>query len=137
MLRKPSVLATEGLTDSLVPNHASESMAWSMGPIPHVMPVQKPVPFLTVVTAPIQANIDSQTTSGFYQYVPTGVPGIPTTPGCEAQPEGHYCAQTAPPALHQRSVFFQSALEGVPLIIDPLAEPATAAVGSAAEPIVH
>jgi hypothetical protein len=30
MLRKPSVLATEGLTDSLVPNHASESMAWSM-----------------------------------------------------------------------------------------------------------
>lgn len=79
----------------------------------------------------------TRSTAGFYQYVPTGVPGIAATPGCEAQREGHFCAQTAPAALHQRSVFFQSALAGVPVIIDPLAEPMPAATRlSAAEPLV-
>jgi hypothetical protein len=68
--------------------------------------------------------------------VPTGVPGIATTPGCEAQPEGHFCAQTAPASLHQRSVFFQSALDGVPVIVDPLAEPAPVAPASDAEALV-
>ena len=87
-----------------------------------------PVPFLTTVTAPIQGNIDAETTAGFYQYVPMNVPGITATPGCEVQPEGHYCAQTAPASLHQRSVFFTSALNGVPVIIDPLAEPPPAAL---------
>ena len=135
-LRKPSVLVLEGLNDTLVPNHATDSMAWSMGPIPHIQPVQRAVPFLDVVSAPISANIDAETTSGFYQYVPTGVAGIATTPGCEAQPEGHYCAQSAPASLHQRAVFFQSALEGVPTIIDPLAEPVAAPMGSAGDPIV-
>lgn len=126
-LRKPSVLALEGINDTLVPNHATDSMAWSMGPIPHVAPVQRPVPFLTVVTAPIVGNIDDDTTAGFYQYVPIGVPGLPATPGCAGQPEGHYCAQTAPESLHQRSVFFTSAVTGVPVIIDPFAEPMPAA----------
>ena len=136
--RKPSILALEGLDDSLVPNHATNSMVWSMGPIPHIEPVQRPVPFLTVVTAPIVANIDAETTAGFYQYVPAGVPGIAVTPGCESQPEGHYCAQTAPASLHQRSVFFKSALDGVPVIIDPFAEPASvAAVQSSSEPLAR
>lgn len=135
-LRKPSVLVLEGLNDTLVPNHATDSMAWSMGPIPHLQPVQRAVPFLQVVSGPISANIDAETTAAFYQYVPAGVPGIPTTPGCEAQPEGHYCAQSAPASLHQRAVFFQSALEGVPTIIDPLAEPVAAPRGSAGDPIV-
>lgn len=129
--RKPSVLVLEGINDTLVPNHATDSMAWVMGPIPHVAPVQRPVPFLTVVTAPLLANIDAETTSGFYQYVPFGVPDLLATPGCAAQPEGHYCAQTAPESLHQRSVFFTSAVSGVPVIIDPFAEPAPAAVSSA------
>jgi hypothetical protein len=135
-LRKPSVLVLEGLNDTLVPNHATESMAWSMGPLPHIQPVQRAVPFLEVASGPIRANIDAETTAGFYQYVPAGVPGIPTTPGCEEQPEGHYCAQSAPASFHQRAVFFQRALTGVPTIIDPLAEPLAAPVGSAGDPIV-
>jgi hypothetical protein len=134
-MRKPSVLAVEGLDDTLVPNSATDSMAWAMGPIPHLEPVQRAVPFLEVVTAPISANIDAETTAGFYQFVPAGVPGIPETPGCGSQPEGHYCAQTAPAALQQRSVFFQSAQDGVPVIVDPLAEPGLAPA-SAGEPIV-
>jgi hypothetical protein len=124
--RKPSILALEGLNDTMVPNHATDSMAWSMGPLPHIQPVQRAVPFLEVVTAPVTANIDAETTAGFYQYVPVGVPGIPVTPGCESQPEGHFCAQIAPASFHQRSVFFQGALTGVPTIIDPLAAPVPA-----------
>jgi hypothetical protein len=135
-LTKPSVLVVEGLDDTLVPNHATDSMAFSMGPIPHIQPVQRAVPFLEVVSGPISGNIDAQTTSGFYQYVPAGTPGIPTTPGCESQPEGHYCAQSAPASFEQRRVFFQSALDGVPLIIDPMAEPVAAPFGSAGDPIV-
>jgi hypothetical protein len=135
-LRKPSVLVLEGLNDTLVPNHATDSMAWSMGPIPHLQPVQRAVPFLEVVSGPISANIDAETTAGFYQYVPTGVSGIPSTPGCEEQPEGHYCAQSAPASFHQRAVFFQGALDGVPMIIDPLAEPVAAPFASAGDPIV-
>ena len=135
--RKPSALVLEGLNDSMVPNHTTESMAWSMGPIPHLQPVQRAVPFLAVVTAPVNANIDPDTTAGFYQYVPVGVPGIPETPGCANQPEGHYCSQVAPEALHQRSVFFQSALGGAPTIIDPLAEPMPAAAPVPSEPLVR
>jgi hypothetical protein len=132
-LRKPSVLVLEGINDTLVPNHATESMAWVMGPIPHVAPVQRPVPFLNVVTAPITANINAETTAGFFQYVPIGVPDLPATPGCAGQPEGHYCAQTAPESLHQRSVFFTTALTGVPTIIDPFMEPMPAAITSASD----
>lgn len=116
--RKPSVLVVEGIGDTLVPNHATESMAWSMGPLPHVEPVQRPVPFLAPIVGPVRGNIDAETTAGFFQYVPLGVSGLPHTPGCAAQPEGHYCAQTAPEALRQRSAFFTSALEGTPVIID-------------------
>lgn len=123
--KKASVLVVEGLNDSLVPNHASESLAWQIGPVPHLLPVQRAVPFLETVTGPVVANIDAETTAAFYQYVPVGVPGIPPSPGCAAlnQPEGHYCAQSAPESEHQRVVFFQTALtDPAPTIIDPLAE---------------
>src|SRR6185436_16287178 len=123
--KKASVLVVEGLNDSLVPNHATESLVWQIGPIPHLLPVQRAVPFLETVTGPVVANIDAETTAAFYQYVPVGVDGIDPTPGCAAlnQPEGHYCAQSAPESEHQRVVFFQTALtDPAPTIIDPLAE---------------
>ena len=125
--RKPSILVVEGLNDSMVPNNATESFAWSMGPIPHLEPVQRAVPFLTPVTGPVRGNIDADTTSAFFQYVPVGVPGIDPTPGCtvlspSSASEGHYCAQSAAESLHQRVVFFQSAVNGeVPVIVDPFA----------------
>jgi hypothetical protein len=124
--RKASVLVVEGLNDSLVPNHATESLAWQIGPIPHLLPVQRGVPFLETVTGPVVANIDAETTAAFYQYVPVGVDGIAPTPGCTvlsptSQVEGHYCAQSAAESEHQRVVFFQTALtDAAPTIIDPL-----------------
>ncbi|MCG8592627.1 MAG: hypothetical protein MJE66_25330, partial [Proteobacteria bacterium] len=127
--QKASILVTEGLEDSLVPNHATESLAWQLGPIPHLGPVQRAVPFLEVVTGPVMANIDPETTAAFYQYVPVGIPGIPPSPGCLAllptnpttAQEGHYCAQSAAEARLQRLHWFESALTGTPVAIDPLA----------------
>jgi hypothetical protein len=122
--RKASVLLVEGLDDSLVPNHATESAAFQLG-LPHLAPVQRAVPFLQVVTGPLRANLDAETTGGFFQYVPIGVPGIPPTPGCDdiGEPEGHYCAQSALESRRQRVHFFQSALGAEPPeIIDPFAE---------------
>lgn len=125
--RKASVLLVEGLDDSLVPNHATESLAWAIGPVPHLLPVQRPVPFLETVTGPVQANIDAETTAAFFQYVPVGVEGIDPTPGCAALPdrsarEGHYCAQGAAESERQRAEFFLSALQdGAPVIINPFA----------------
>jgi len=120
--RKASILVTEGLTDGFVPNNATEALAWLMGPLPHLEPVQRPVPFLSPVQGPVMANIDSFTTAAFYQYVPAGVPGIDPTPGCETEPQGHFCPQVYPKALQQREVFFETALsQRAPVIIDPLA----------------
>jgi hypothetical protein len=126
--RKPSILVIEGINDSLVPNHATESMAWSMGPIPHLEPVQRPVPFLQTITGPVTANIDAMATSAFFQYVPVGVEGLDPTPGCAALSpssarEGHYCAQSAAESQQQRIIFFQTALEDAPVIINPFAQP--------------
>ncbi|HVM95595.1 MAG TPA: hypothetical protein VMT89_04365, partial [Candidatus Acidoferrales bacterium] len=122
-MRKASILQVEGLTDSLVPNNASESLAWQLRPIPHLNPVQRIVPFLDTIDGPVVANIDSETTAAFFQYVPVGVPGYPPTPGCLAinETEGHYCAQSAAESRHQRTVFFQTAIsDRAPTIINPL-----------------
>ncbi|MEO8603126.1 MAG: hypothetical protein ABI629_11175 [bacterium] len=127
--RKASVLLIEGLNDTLVPNHATDSLAWALAPLPHLAPVQRAVPFLDVVSGSITANIDADTTAAFFQYVPTGVAGIDPTPGCavltpSSASEGHYCAQGAAESFRQRAVFFKTALTGVPTIIDPFAETA-------------
>jgi len=126
--RKPSVLLIEGLQDSLVPNHTTDSAAWQLGPLPHLGPVQHEVPFLEVAAGAVSGNIDAQTTAAFYQYVPVGVPGVPPTPGCQAltpssASEGHYCAQGAVESRAQRLIFFGTALDPgrlAPTIVDPL-----------------
>jgi hypothetical protein len=126
--RKPSTLLVEGLNDSLVPNSTTESAAWQYGPLPHLAPVQRAVPFLDVVTDEVVANVDAETTAAFYQYVPVGVPGIPPTPGCAALDparanEGHYCAQSATESRAQRLIFFGTAIDpsrAAPTIVDPL-----------------
>jgi hypothetical protein len=123
--RKASILLVEGVHDSLVPNNATESLAWSLGPIPQLEPAAQPVAILSPAVGPIQGNIDAQTTSAFFQYVPSGIPGVPATPGCSAlsalsQSEGHYCAQSAAESIQLRVAFLQSALTGVPKIMNPL-----------------
>jgi hypothetical protein len=118
---RASLLITEGLFDSLIPNHSTRALAWTFGGVPHVGPVQQTTSVLNEVTAPVTANIDTATTAAYFQFVPMNGLGLTPTPGCQFQPEGHYCPQTAPEALDQRITFFESALSGpAPIVIDPL-----------------
>jgi hypothetical protein len=140
--QRASVLLVEGLDDTLVPNHATESLAWSLGPLPHLAPFQRLVPFLDVVEGPLQGNLAADRTGAFYQYVPTGVLDLDPTPGCAVLPpsiggEGHYCAQSAAESFLQRATFFTTALTGVPRIIDPLAQGELEPVGMRLEELVR
>jgi len=120
--RKPSVLVQEGIGDTLVPNNATRSLAYTLGIVPHIEPIEVSVPYLPTAPGPIVANIDSETTAGFAQYVPAGTPGLDPTPTCEFETEGHYCAQTSAPAIRQRVLFFQTALtDPAPTIVNPYA----------------
>ncbi len=122
--RKASVLYQEGVGDPLLLNSSTRSTAWTFGPIPHLEPIWDASPFLQSIAGPVMANIDSETTAAFYQFVPAGIPGIPHTPGCANYTNGHSCAQAAPEAQQQRALFLQSAVEqAVPVIVDPLASP--------------
>jgi hypothetical protein len=117
---RASILQAEGLGDDEVPFYSVRSGAYALG-IPHLEPFAEDVPFLTSITGPVSANIDSSTTAAFFQYVPDGFKGATPTPGCvsPSEPEGHYCAQSAAEAVEQRAQFFTSALSGVPTITAP------------------
>ena len=110
----PSVIFTQGIGDSLVPNNASYAMAHEVG-VPHVRPVAHAVPTLVQVDPPLRENIAPGITAGFFQFDPA------TTPGCAngLQPEGHFCAQSAKVAKDQRLHFFLTALAGSPEIVNP------------------
>ena len=117
LLRKPSVLVQEGIGDTRVPNNATRSLAFTLGQVPQLAPIAQQVPFLPTAAGLVTGNIDSETTAGYSQYVPSGVPGLVVTPGCELEPEGHFCAQDAPAAITQRTGFLRSAVdEAVPTI---------------------
>lgn len=126
--RRASILLTEGLGDSAVPNNVTEALAWALGPIPQLKPAPRRVPTLELAKSPVVANIDDRTTAAFYQFVPQGVADIAPTPGCASPPlspqsanEGHYCVQNAAEALLQRLVFLETALtDEAPLIVNPL-----------------
>ena len=84
-LNKASVLLTEGLNDSMVPNNGTEALAWLLGPVPLLNPAPRAVTFLPIATAPLSANIDSRTTAALFRYVP-GLPLNAIPPnfrGCE------------------------------------------------------
>jgi hypothetical protein len=114
--RKPSLLVVEGIDDSFTKNNSTRSLAFQLGAIPQLAPGIVRVPTLPLVAGPIQANVDAETTAAFVQFAPAGLPGITPTQGCSAQFEGHYCAQTAPPARAQRLLFYTSALSGPPVV---------------------
>ncbi len=121
---RASVLLISGIDDHLVPNHATRSLAWQLGPIPQLEPVARRAPFLESAPAPLVANIGPRTTAGYVQYVPLGVAGLLPTPGCtppnlplEYAWEGHFCAQLARESQAQRARFLSSALgRGAPVI---------------------
>lgn len=112
---RASVLMTEGLGDSLIPPYSTQAAAAEMG-LPHLAPRALDVPYLEPVDEAVSGNIAPAITGAFAQFVPKGVEGVPETMGCEFEFEGHYCPQTAPSALAQRTAFFLSALEGTPTI---------------------
>jgi hypothetical protein len=111
---------TEGLDDPLIPACATRSGAWQLG-LPQLAPEALRVPSLPLVTAPLVANIDLQTTSAFFQYVPADSQQGTPSPGCVeiGEKDGHDCAQVAAEAIRQRVEFFVTALAGAPRIIDP------------------
>lgn len=112
--QKASILVVEGIDDSFTANTATRSLARQLG-IPQLEPAPLPQPDLAQQAGPIQGNVDAATTAALVQYVPWGAE-VPPSPGCELQPEGHFCAQTSPAARAQRVDFYQSALTGVPVI---------------------
>ncbi len=125
--RRASVLMIEGLGDSFVPNHATNSLARTLGPVVHLSPPSTKVAGLEVASGSVAGNVDAMTTAALYQYVPQGVSGVAATPGCAAPPlsersahEGHYCAQSSAESIRQRVEFLRSALEGgIPRVSDP------------------
>jgi len=122
--KKASILVVEGIGDTLTKNNTTRSLAWQLGPVPHLQPVAVPVSYLPVaVGSSVVANVDAETTAAFVQFVPAGVPGVPNTPGCEFQFEGHFCAQTAPASRSLRAEFFRSAVMDPVPVIGPVALP--------------
>jgi hypothetical protein len=110
--QKASVLVVEGLDDSFVPNNATRSLAWQLGPIPHLAPILRDVSYLTNVSGTLVGNVDADTTAAFVQYAPAGLPDLPPSPGCEPWVEGHYCGQIG--SGPQQIDFFLSALGAGP-----------------------
>ena len=114
------VLLVEGIADPLVPVSSTRSGAWQLDLLQLEKAADR-VEVLPSTGAPLRC--DAGRHGAFFQYVPRGLPGLAATPGC-LQPEwgdnGHRCAHHAAEALHQRRVFFRSALTGAPEIIDPL-----------------
>lgn len=130
--RRASVLVIEGLGDSSTPNSATRSLAWTIGPIPQLAPAPEPVPFLASRPDPIVANIDEQTTAALVQFVPSGIPGIAPSPGCELVREGHRCAQDAPGSREQVVRFLQTARsDTAPTISATVPEPGSGALALA------
>lgn len=117
---RASILMTEGLGDTYVPSYATRSGAAQLGLV-QLEPHATTVPFLSTAAGPLQGNVDSTTTSAFFQFVPAEFAGATPTPGCVAlnQTEGHYCAQTAAEAISQRVTFFTTHVGGVPRIVAP------------------
>jgi hypothetical protein len=119
--QRASVLVVEGIDDHFVPNNATRSLAWQLGPIPHLTPILEDVPYLTNVAEAVTANVDADTTAAFAQYAPIGLPNLPPSPGCEVWSEGHYCGQIA--SSEQQLLFFLSALGAGPPTISPSTPP--------------
>ena len=118
--KKPSILVLEGVRDTYTKNNTTRSLAWLLGPIPHLAPRLEEVSYLPLGTAPIQGNVDPETTAAFVQFAPAGLEleGIEPSPGCVGQYEGHFCAQVAPEARQLRADFYRSAVEDDVPVID-------------------
>jgi hypothetical protein len=121
--KKPSLLVLEGIGDTFTKNNTTRSLAWQLGPVPHLPPVAVPVSYLPLAQDSVVANVDAGTSAAFVQFAPNGVPGVPHSPGCAFQFEGHFCAQVAPEARGLRADFYRSAVEDPVPVIGPVVLP--------------
>jgi len=134
----PSVLLIAGRGDRFVPNRASRSLAWVLGPLPWLNGPQTGGIGLPSASAPLRGNLADGATGAYVELVPAASGETPT-PGCAGDPaalldellrEGHFCAQLAPESIEQRVAFLRSAVDaGRPVVIDPLAEHAAGSSG--------
>ncbi len=133
--RRASIMLVAGVGDTLVPNHATDSLAWQLGPMPLLGLFVRPLPFLPRAHVSVTGNIDVRTTAAYRRMVPTGIPGMRPSPGCtvpllhpDLAREGHFCAQLAEESRLERATFLLSAQgSGAPTIAlwpGPTASPA-------------
>lgn len=126
---RPSLLVTAGLGDGYVPNRASRSLAFVLGPLPWIDAPEEGALLLPRTAAPLRGNLADGTTGAYLEVVPYGSTR-PAAPGClpEALPlpedvlrEGHFCAQLADESVRRRVQFLRSAVDDAPpTVIDPL-----------------
>lgn len=126
----PSLLLTAGFADGYVPNRASRSLAWALGPLPWLDAPADAAFWLPTAQAPLRGNLADGTTGAYLELVPYGS-AEPAAPGCrpEALPipedllrEGHFCAQLAEESVRRRVRFLRSAVDDAPpTVIDPFA----------------
>lgn len=126
--QRPSLLVTAGFADGYVPNRASRSLAWALGPLPWLDAPEDGALLLPRAKAPLRGNLADGSTGAYTELVPYGSARA-VAPGClpEALPlpaellgEGHFCAQLADESVRRRVEFLRSAIEAAPpTVIDP------------------
>lgn len=126
----PSLLLTAGRADGYVPNRASRSLAWVLGPLAWIDAPADGALWLPTAEAPLRGNLADGTTGAYLEVVPYGS-AEPAAPGCQPETlplpedllrEGHYCAQLAEESVRRRVRFLRSAVdEAPPTVIDPFA----------------
>ncbi|MEN8181958.1 MAG: hypothetical protein ABFS46_05420 [Myxococcota bacterium] len=118
--KRASILVLEGIGDTFTKNNTTRSLAFALGPLPHLAPQPVPVSYLPGAEGPVVANIDPGTSAAYVQFVPLGVPDVPSDPGCSFEIEGHFCAQSAREARRLRVDFYRSAIEDPVPTIGPV-----------------
>jgi hypothetical protein len=107
--KRASILVVEGVGDCFIPGNASRSLAWTLGPIPHLEPVSVPVSYLPVASPPLQGNVDPATTAAYVQIGDDPAPFL-----CDDF--AHFDGQTDPGSQALRTGLYRSALEGTPIL---------------------
>ncbi|MEM1154220.1 MAG: hypothetical protein AAGI44_08770, partial [Pseudomonadota bacterium] len=79
--------------------------------IAQIEPAFDRVELLEIAPAPLASNVSDGSTAGLVQYVPASLIGIEASVGCEAQNEGHFCAQDGAAAVGEVISFFESVIE--------------------------
>ncbi|MEM6543369.1 MAG: hypothetical protein AAF680_00610 [Pseudomonadota bacterium] len=108
---RPSLLIQEGLQDSFIPNASTRVTTAAISEIAQIEPAFDRVELLEIAPAPLASNVSDGSTAGLVQYVPASLIGIEASVGCEAQNEGHFCAQDGAAAVGEVISFFESVIE--------------------------